>query len=71
LSYGSTNFEKGILAPVPFAKTALQQSEMVATDNTPATAALRRGRRAIGDRWQPVIQACLLRFFKRQRQNDL
>ena len=24
----------------------------------------------LGDRWQPVIQACLLRFFKCQRQND-
>ena len=24
----------------------------------------------LGDRWQPVIQVCLLRFFKCQRQND-
>jgi hypothetical protein len=33
----------------------------VATDNTPATAAFRRGRRATWGRWQPIIQACLLR----------
>jgi len=42
----------------------------VATDNTPATAALRRGRRATWGRWQPIAQRVCCANPKRQRYRN-